>query len=108
VALLGVLADKDGAGILQALSSSADHFVLTVPESAPAPRRWNPAEAAVALPSDRTVVVPDFREALATVSRLAAPSGTIVVAGSSHTVGDVMKRRGWIPAEALPGSFDSG
>ncbi|MEX1257308.1 MAG: folylpolyglutamate synthase/dihydrofolate synthase family protein [Gemmatimonadota bacterium] len=108
VALLGVLADKDGAGILQALSSSADHFVLTVPESAPVPRRWNPAEAAAALPPGRTVVVPDFGEALETVSRLAAPSGTIVVAGSSHTVGDAMKRRGWIPAEALPGSFDSG
>jgi len=108
VAVLSVLADKDWSGLLHELAGSADHFILTIPGSAPEHRRWDPEAAAHLLPSGNTRVVRDLREALETAVRIAAPGGTIVVAGSAHTVGDALRSRGWIPAEALPGPFDSG
>jgi dihydrofolate synthase/folylpolyglutamate synthase len=108
IAVVGILADKDAVGILRALDSAVDRFVLTVPDSAPAHRRWDPASALAVLGEPRALAIPDFRRALDEGSRLAGTAGTIVVAGSSHTVGDAMKHGGWIPSEALPGSFESG
>jgi dihydrofolate synthase/folylpolyglutamate synthase len=108
IALVGILADKDATAILHALAGSVDRFVLTVPESAPLARRWNPKPLADALPRDRAIVVPELPAALDAARALGGRAGTVVVTGSSHTVGDALSRLGWIPAEALPGSFDSG
>ena len=90
-ALVAVLADKDWRGIIQQLAPCVDRFILTDAPSAPADRRWNPAEAQAYAESEGVVseLEPDLDAALA---RLEKTSGTVLVTGSFHTVGDVMSR----------------
>jgi len=90
-ALVAVLADKDWRGIIRELALVVDHFLFTNAPSAPAERRWDPAEAqsfAKARGFDADVE-PDMDAALA---RGEKQSGTLLITGSFHTVGDAMLR----------------
>jgi dihydrofolate synthase/folylpolyglutamate synthase len=96
--LVSILGDKAWPEMLVQLDKVLDRGVLTVAPTA-AGRGWNtewlkrwlrqrsrpPARATWTL-------VPDFREALATVQEGA---GTVLVTGSFHTVGDVMEVLGF-------------
>lgn len=96
VLLFGVLSDKEWRAMLPPLLDRVDAAVLTSPDSAPADRRWDPADAAEWIGrhrSTQTRVIPDLREALRRAGTL-APHGTVIVAGSFHTVGDVMAELG--------------
>jgi dihydrofolate synthase/folylpolyglutamate synthase len=99
-ALVSILGDKEWPAMLVRLDQAIDRGVLTMAPTAAA-RGWDvhwlrdwlsdpsrpPARAAWSL-------VPDFRDALATVKEGA---GTILVTGSFHTVGDVMTALGMEP-----------
>ena len=99
-ALVSILGDKEWPAMLVRLDEVVDRGVLTIAPSA-AGRQWDlewlrrwladpdrpPAHAAWTL-------IPDFRQALATVQRGA---GTVLVTGSFHTVGDVMEALGMAP-----------
>jgi dihydrofolate synthase/folylpolyglutamate synthase len=102
VGLVGVLGDKDWRAMLPPLLARLDRAVLTQPPSAPEGRRWDPAEAVAAVealpggppcPLER---IPAFAEALIR-ARDAAGSGTVVVTGSCHTVGDALEALGRVP-----------
>ena len=98
VALVGVLGDKDWRTMLVPLHAAVDHVVLTVPPTAPADRRWDPAEALSAAPSERAEIQLDFGAALEQArARAQAGGGSIVVTGSFHTVGDALSALGWCP-----------
>lgn len=89
VALFGVLADKDWRGMIDQLAPVVDELILTTPPTAPANRRWDPADAAAyanAVGASASVV-PELSDAVA----LASDRGqTVLVTGSFHTVGDAM------------------
>jgi dihydrofolate synthase/folylpolyglutamate synthase len=96
-ALVSILGDKEWPEMLVLLDQVVDRGILTRAPTA-AGRGWNlewlgrwlrdssrpPAHAAWTL-------VPDFDDALATVQR---DAGTVLVTGSFHTVGDVMRTLG--------------
>ncbi|HXE58561.1 MAG TPA: Mur ligase family protein [Gemmatimonadales bacterium] len=96
-ALVSILGDKEWPAMLVTLDAAIDRGVLTIAPTA-AGRRWDtawltrwlrephrpPARAAWSL-------VPDFAEALGAVQEGA---GTVLVTGSFHTVGDVMRALG--------------
>lgn len=100
VALIGVLGDKEWDEMLPPLLDRVDAAVLTQPPSAPIARRWDPGEAAAharrylgAAGSGRGEAVDvdvDFGHALAR-ARHRAGSGTVIVTGSCHTVGDALR-----------------
>ena len=100
VALVGVLGDKDWNTMLPPLLGRVDAAVLTQPPTAPTERRWDPGEALRSLGPLRgefdVQVVADFPAALA-AARGRAGSGTVVVTGSCHTVGDAMAALGRVP-----------
>lgn len=89
--LLAVLSDKDWRGMMAALAPRTDRFILTTAPSAPPGRVW---DLAASLDHARAAgyaaeATPDFDEAL----RIAqADSGTTLITGSFHTVGDAMAR----------------
>jgi len=90
-ALVAVLANKDWRGIIRELAPAVDRFVFTNAPSAPAERRWDPAEAhsfakARGIAAD---LEPDMDAALALGQER---SETLLVTGSFHTVGDAMSR----------------
>jgi dihydrofolate synthase/folylpolyglutamate synthase len=89
--ILSVLGDKDWRGIMAALASSVDRFILTVAPTSPASRTWSlPDPLAYAREAGwDAIVVRDFDRALA---RAAASGATVLVTGSFHTVGDAMAR----------------
>jgi dihydrofolate synthase/folylpolyglutamate synthase len=96
-ALVSILGDKEWPEMLVQLDQAIDRGVLTIAPTA-AVRGWDiewlgrwlrdparpPAHAAWTL-------IPDFKEAIATVQEGA---GTVLVTGSFHTVGDVMQSLG--------------
>ena len=88
-ALLCVLGDKDWRSMMRVLRQVCDRFVLTMAPTAPASRAWNLDEAAAFARElgAQVEAIPDF--ALA-IDRAQAQSGTVVVTGSFHTVGDAM------------------
>lgn len=95
VALVGVLGDKEWRRMLPPLLGRVDRAVLTQPPSAPEGRRWDPHEAMAAATAGvdglcPVAVVPDFEAALGGARRQAG-SGTVVVTGSCHTVGDALR-----------------
>ena len=96
VLLTAVLGDKDWRSMLPPLFREADHVVLTQTPSAPLKRRWDPAKAAREAASPVAEICLDFEKALARVKDLAG-SGTIVVTGSTHTVGDALQGLGLAP-----------
>jgi dihydrofolate synthase/folylpolyglutamate synthase len=93
VVLTAVLGDKDWRGMLPPLFARADHAVLTQAPSAPLERRWDPDEAVAETGSSIAEIHPDFDDALDRARELAG-SGTIVVTGSAHTVGDALRGLG--------------
>ena len=93
-ALVSILGDKEWPEMLVELDRVLDRGVLTVAPTA-ASRGWDAAWlrrwlAKRSRPPARATwtLIPDFREALATVQQGA---GTVLVTGSFHTVGDVME-----------------
>lgn len=98
VAVVGVLDDKDPAGMLAALARWSDVLVLTAPSN---PRRLEAERlaevAAAALPGRETHVVGDPHDALARARTLAGRRGTVLVTGSLHLVADLRRGRGAAP-----------
>ncbi|MFH1060595.1 MAG: folylpolyglutamate synthase/dihydrofolate synthase family protein [Pseudomonadota bacterium] len=93
VMVVGVMADKDIAGILAALLPAADRVVFSRPayERAADPAllaAWAPAGAP---PSQ---VEPDLGRAIARAEELAGPGGVVLVTGSLFTVGEALERLG--------------
>lgn len=86
-AVVSILGDKDWRGMLHALAPHVDRLVLTVAPTA-LDRAWNLAEVCEWCLDQGIRVECDagFDRALA----LVAGSGTVVVTGSFHTVGDAM------------------
>lgn len=92
VLLAAVLGDKDWPGLLGPLLEVCDGAVFTDAPSAPPARRWDPREAARELAHRGAIAVePDFDTALRQAKRQAG-SGTVLVTGSSYTVGDGLRR----------------
>ena len=90
-ALVAVLSDKDWRGIIRELAPAVDRFLFTNAPSAPAERRWDPAEArsfarAQGFEAD---LEPAMDAALALGQER---SETLLITGSFHTVGDAMSR----------------
>lgn len=100
-ALVGIMGDKDWRGMMQRLSESVDHLVLTRPLSAPPGRSWDPVAGLAEVPAGRGEVVEDFEEALRVVGRRGA-GGTVLVTGSFHTVGDALTLLGLAPFGSDP------
>lgn len=90
-ALVAVLADKDWRGIIRELAPVVDRFLFTNAPSASAERRWDPAEAHAFARSQgfEADLEPEIDVAL---ERGENGSGTLLVTGSFHTVGDAMSR----------------
>jgi dihydrofolate synthase / folylpolyglutamate synthase len=89
--VIGILADKDAAGILGALSPLAAGVVLTASGN---PRAAAPASLRALLPADlRVEVAPSPSEALARATAGAA-GGLVCVAGSLSLIGDVLAAAG--------------
>ena len=86
-ALVGILSDKDWAGMIEALAGAVDRIWAAAPPSAPPERAWNLAAVSERFPA--VTVETDFDRALEAVQDGAE---TVVVAGSFHTVGDAMAR----------------
>jgi dihydrofolate synthase/folylpolyglutamate synthase len=92
VLVASILADKDAAGMLAALSALGGRFVATSSSS----NRALPAEelAAIAAPFFADVhVVPDPREALARGRELAGEDGALLVTGSLYLLADLASVR---------------
>jgi dihydrofolate synthase/folylpolyglutamate synthase len=96
-ALVSILGDKDWPAMLVELDRAIDLGILTVAPTA-AGRGWDTSWlerwlADGARPPARAEwhLVPDFEDALGRVERGA---GTVLVTGSFHTVGDVLRARG--------------
>jgi len=94
VLLVGILADKEWQAMLTVLLPAVDSTVLTIPQSAPPSRAWDPEEAKSWLLARgaRTPVrvIPHLEAALQYANSLSS-HGTVLVTGSAHTVGDVMQ-----------------
>ena len=90
-ALIAVLADKDWRGIIQALGPVVDRFLFTNAPSAPVERTWDPGEALAFARSQgfKADLEADLGVAL---ERGQSSSGTLIITGSFHTVGDAMSR----------------
>lgn len=90
VCLIGILGDKPWREMLDPVLTGTSAAVFTVPPSAPLSRRWDPVQARAAVPGHAVEVEPEFEEAIRRARELAA-DGTVVVTGSSHTVGDALR-----------------
>lgn len=90
VGLIGILGDKPWREMLQPVLRHTTAAVFTVPPSAPQERHWNPEEASHAVPGHRIEVISDFDRAFRRARELAG-DGTVLVTGSSHTVGDALR-----------------
>jgi dihydrofolate synthase/folylpolyglutamate synthase len=88
--VIGILADKDAGGILDALRPLAARIVLT---AATNPRAAAPAALRALLPGARVEVAGSPREALAR-ARPEEPDGLVCVAGSLSLIGDVLAAEG--------------
>ncbi len=90
VGLIAILGDKPWQEMLETLLEGVDAAVFTVPASAPATRVWDPVHAAESIEGKPVEVVPEFSAALDRALELAG-SGTVLVTGSNHTVGDALR-----------------
>jgi dihydrofolate synthase / folylpolyglutamate synthase len=94
VLVASILKDKAWDEMLPPLLARADAAILTVAESAPAERRWDPEAVARSLGASIPVrVIPNLPDALMRAETL-APYGTLLVTGSVHTVGDALAEMG--------------
>jgi dihydrofolate synthase / folylpolyglutamate synthase len=97
--LVGILGDKDWERMLPPLFDLGDHVVLSIPPTAPPNRAWDPVAVLARMPVPHAAVELDFTRAIARVQDLVGPTGTILVTGSFHTVGDVQSILGWSEVE---------
>jgi dihydrofolate synthase/folylpolyglutamate synthase len=90
VAILGVLSDKDWRQMMTILSKAVDEIVLVAPPSAPASRAWSVDDAHAFAVSQgiKARIERDFAKA---VTSAPENSGTTVITGSFHTVGDAFE-----------------
>ena len=90
-AVLAVLSDKDWRGVIRELAPAVDRFIMTSAPSAPEDRRWDPAAATEYAESlgYSAELERDFDAAL---EKAGEAPGTVLIAGSFHTVGDAMSR----------------
>ena len=102
-AVIGILGDKDAAGIIRELDSVVDLFVITQSSSERAVDADELAQIAVAIVGpDRVVVEPSVETALDTAREAAGRTdkGAVIVTGSITLVGDTMayaRDQGWKP-----------
>jgi dihydrofolate synthase/folylpolyglutamate synthase len=90
VLVAAILADKEWDTMLPPLLARADAAILTVAESAPESRRWDPELVSRSLEAPISIrVIPRLPDALMRAETL-APYGTLLVTGSVHTVGDAL------------------
>ena len=94
ILLVSVLGDKDWKGIFLELAKEVDHVILTQSLSAPGERRWDLNEVSAILDLPSSELRPNFGDAL-TVAQALGSSGSVVVTGSAHTVGDVLSLLDW-------------
>jgi dihydrofolate synthase/folylpolyglutamate synthase len=89
--LMTALRDKDWQAMMTTLAPLVDRFVLASPPSVPADRAWTLAEALEFAVGKgwRATAEPDFDRALADAR---TGTGTTLITGSFHTVGDAMAR----------------
>jgi dihydrofolate synthase/folylpolyglutamate synthase len=91
VAVVGVLEDKDAAGMLERLLPHFDHVVFTRPSN---PRSLSPAtlaSLAEKLNDAPTETVSAPRAALARARELAGPAGAVLVTGSIYLIADLVR-----------------
>ncbi len=90
-AIVGVLADKDDRGIIEALDPVVDRFIVSRSDSARAIDASTLAETvdAVAGP-DRVRIEPDLAVAIAEAREAAGPNDAILITGSVTMVGQAM------------------
>jgi dihydrofolate synthase / folylpolyglutamate synthase len=101
VAVIGVLEDKDAAGMLTELLPRVDRVVFTHPRN---PRSLPPATLVTLAeklggPSGETVVRP--RSALDRARALAGPDGAVVATGSIYLIADLVRERADARASSL-------
>lgn len=97
VVLAGILGDKDWSRMLPPLVDLADRVVFTIPASAPPERNWNPHAVASEVGDGIPIEVVDDVAAAVDRAAVLAGSGTVVVTGSCHTVGDALQILGVSP-----------
>lgn len=107
IGIVGILADKPWEPMLRKLLDVLDHIVLTVPSLAPESRAWEPEAVAADLASPHVEVSPLMATAVKVARSRAGRSGSVLVTGSTYTVGECLTCLGKIPAEALPAPFDT-
>jgi dihydrofolate synthase/folylpolyglutamate synthase len=102
-AVIGILGDKDAAGILRALEPTVDHFVITQSTSERAVRAEDLAELAVSIVGPDRVTLENSVEAALELARDRAGTtekGAALVTGSITLVGDAIvyaREQGWKP-----------
>ena len=101
VAVIGVLDDKDAAGMLEILLPHLDRAVFTRPGN---PRSLSPAtltslEQQVGGPPAETVAEP--RAALARARELAGPDGSVLATGSIYLIADLVRGETAVRASTL-------
>jgi dihydrofolate synthase/folylpolyglutamate synthase len=89
VAVLGVLSDKDWRQMMTILSTAVDEIVLVAPPSAPVSRAWSVDEA-MSYAMSQGIKARIERDFAAAVTATPDDSGTTVITGSFHTVGDAL------------------
>ena len=101
VAVIGVLEDKDAAGMLETLLPHFDRVVFTRPDN---PRALSPAtlvtlaEKLDGLPAE---TVPEARAAVTRARALAGRDGAVVATGSIYLIADLVRENADIRASTL-------
>ena len=91
VAVVGVLEDKDAAGMLETLLPHLDHVVFTRPAN---PRSLSPATLttlAEKLGGPPVETVPGPQAAVARARELAGPNGVVLATGSIYLIADLVR-----------------
>ncbi|CAN5807937.1 folylpolyglutamate synthase/dihydrofolate synthase family protein [soil metagenome] len=88
IAVLGVMADKDLAAMVELLAPVVDEVIVTVPDSPRAAAAGQVAAACNDAGMTVTAQVPDVGPAVRTAADRAGRHGMVVVTGSLYTVGD--------------------
>jgi len=106
VAIIGLLADKDASGVIQALAGSVDQWYAT---TLAGPRGRSGAELAALLwaTGARATAHDDVIDACRAARLAASPDDRIVVLGSFHTVAPALAAQPWISDSPLPQSREA-
>ncbi len=101
MAVIGVLDDKDAAGMLEALLPHVDHVVFTRSQN---PRSLSPATLttlAEQLGGPPAETVAHARAALERARTLAGAEGSVLATGSIYLVADLVRERSGARASTL-------